>query len=88
MIGIDNKGRLGKAGADRRGLLLFDFIKITYDILFSLFASQVIGALVYFSGVAVWLSKDHESPDAQIGWALIVGITGTQLLLTFPVNDF
>jgi len=43
----------------------------------------VIGALVYFSGVAVWLSRDYDIPNAQIGWALIVGIIGKNCLKVF-----
>ena len=39
----------------------------------------MIGALIYFTGVAVWLSKDYDRPDAQIGWALIVGIIGKKV---------
>ena len=43
----------------------------------------MIGALVYFSGVAVWLSRDYEIPNAKIGWALIVGIIGKNCLKVF-----
>ena len=50
-------------------------LKLLHNEFWTLF-SQVIGALIYFTGVAVWLSKDYDKPDAQIGWALIVGIIG------------